>query len=875
MRRYFLRAAPAVLLAGAALAAPVPVPAEPGLAASAIRAGSPLDEALATLAAAGLELLWSSAVVSPGLRVAETPRATEPRAILDELLAPHGLTVETRGATLVVVRAEAPAATLRGSVLSRLAREPLAGVEVRVVDTDRRATSGLDGRFEIAGLAGGEHRVEARRPGFVIDEPLTFAAAAGGTTELELLLQPAPFSGEEIVVQPSRVSLLVDDPASPLALSREEIAALPHLAGDLFRALDLLPGAVSNDLSAQVQVRGGRRDETVVLVDGQEIYDAYHLKEYDNALSIVAAPAVDLLRLSTGAQPASRGDRMGGALELTTLAVSAPTRFRLAASLIDLGAQASGRDGDRSWLVSGRYGDGALAGALFGEEEPTFWDLFGKGEIALGESQSLRLSLLGSADRLEIREVTGGESRHFDTEYGSSYVWLTHQALWSDHLYSDSNLSWTAFDRDRRGAEDEEEKAFTVRDERDVTVWELEQSWGLQASPRNAWSFGFEGRRYTADYDYASERAFFTPLAELRSEPRDGDYAFAGRVRDDSLGAWLALRSRPTDRLTLELGGRADRHTDPADTVWSPRAALAWALGERTVLRLAAGGQSQTQRAYELMVTDGDTALYPVERATQESIGLEHHFEGAPAGGPGALRIELYRQRISSPRPRYESLFEPIEPFVEGELDRVRIEPERGRSEGAELLLRARPGERFDWFLSYAWARAEDRLDGDWTPRQIDQEHTVNADLNFRLGRAWSLNLAWRWNSGRPTTPISLRFEPVPHDPGEPPDDPDDPDEGEGEEARALADHELVPHPELGALNSARLPDYHRLDLRLSREWRLERGRLSIFFDAQNVYDRENVAGYDLELDDEESALVKVAEPWPGFLASAGISWEF
>lgn len=54
-------------------------------------AGRPLTEALRVLQSEGLRIVFTSQVVRPEMRVDIEPIATEPRAILDELLAPHGL----------------------------------------------------------------------------------------------------------------------------------------------------------------------------------------------------------------------------------------------------------------------------------------------------------------------------------------------------------------------------------------------------------------------------------------------------------------------------------------------------------------------------------------------------------------------------------------------------------------------------------------------------------------------------------------------------------------------------------------------------------------------------------------------------------------
>jgi outer membrane receptor protein involved in Fe transport len=844
---------------------------------NAIQPGMPLAEALRLLEGEGLKLVWSSLLVPPELTVATPPVAIEPAARLVELLAPFGLGVDRHGGTWIVVRGPAREgdATLRGRVRSQRAFGPLAGVEIRILELGRAADSGPDGAFEIRGIPPGRYRVQARRSGYVIDEPIAVELAAGAALELGLLLLPAPFAGEEIDVQPSRYSLLLDEPVSPLALSRDEIEELPHLAGDVFRALDLLPGAVANDISAEVQVRGGRRDETLVFLDGQEIYDAFHLKDFDNALSLVPAPTIDLLELSTGALPASRGDRMGAALELTTFAPADPERVRLSASLIDLQAEASGRSqGGLSWLGSLRYGNGALVGALLDNEDPVFWDLFAKGERAFGERQSLRASLLASEDDLDFTEISNGETRRITTGYGNRYLWLTHQALLSERSYVDSGASLVLFDRDRRGAEDEEEKIAALRDEREIEVMGVQQAWGFDTGSGGTWGAGFEARRYDAFYDYANDREFRTPLAGLRTDPENGETMFRGRVVDEALGAWASNRFRPGEDVTLELGARYDRHTASDDTIWSPRAALAWGVGAASVMRLAAGRHTQSQRAYELMVTDGDTRIYPVEKARHAVLGFEHQFSAERSRALSAFRVEAYDHRIETPRPRYENVLEPFDPFAELGLDRARIEPEEARSRGIELLVHGRPTKRFGWWINYAWARTEDLLDGRWTPRTIDQRHTLNADLTVRLSRAWTLNLAARYHSGRPTTPVELAIVPIPHDPGEPP--PDDDEEDGGEESHlTLADHEDELHPGLGRLNSERLPEYYRLDLRLSRGWLLRRGELSFYFDVQNLFDRANVSGYDVELDDEIPAIVLSEEPWPGFLASAGVSWEF
>lgn len=797
-----------------------------------------------------MKLVFSSRIVRPEMRLLSVPVSSDLRAIADEVLAPHGLAVEEApGGSLVVVpaRGSRPPARISGVVRSRHALSPLPGVSVRLLGTKFETATGADGRFEIDHVPPGEYTVEARRSGFVIAEREKVAVSPAAQVDVSFVLQPAPLTGEEVVVNPSRIAVLQEEPNAPFALDQEQITRLPHLGGDVFRTLSLLPGTTSNDVTAQFHIRGGRRDEVLVLLDGQELYEAYHLKDFDSALSVVAASELSNLDLTTGAFPSSYGDRMGGILDLTTLTPSRPHRYRVSVSFVNAQLEGGGTIGERgTWLASLRRGFTDLAGRAFKAEDPRYWDLFGKVDYRLTPSQSVRLNLLYSEDEFNFTEEHDDELKKFDTEYDNAYVWLTHQAVLTERLFVDTAFSSTRVDRDRHGTESEDEKEVAVDDVRGLNVTGALQSWNFQASERHFLKAGFELRRFDSEYDYSSFREFDSPLALLRSEPRDGAFSFRGRFRDDYLGAYVSDRFQPLRSLTLELGARYDRHTLSDDDVWSPRVNLAWGLGSRSVVRAGWGHYFQSQRGYELLVEDGDTRLYPAERSEHWVGGFEHLFAEGASHPFVALRAEVYRRTITDPRPRYENLFEPFEVLPEGSLDRFRIEPDRSIAEGVELFLQGRNGKRLEWWVNYSLSRSEDEIDGvERIPRQIDQRHTFNADLNYRLGRSWDLNLAWRFHTGWRVTPVTLATV-------------------EGE-----------PVPVAGLLNSEQLPDYHRLDLRLSRRWPLKSGSVTGFVDVQNLYNRKNTAGFDLEFDEETGQIIRSIERWPGIFPSLGITWEF
>jgi hypothetical protein len=747
--------------------------AEPGF------SGKPLTEALRSLQSEGLRIVFTSQVVRPEMRVEIEPTATEPLAVLAELLEPHGLFArEGPGDTLVVVRRD-----------------------------------------------GGDPAAEISIEGIV---------------------------REELVVTPSRVSLLRDEPMAPFVLDRDQLLALPHLGNDFFRALSLLPGVSSNDVTAQFHVRGGRRDETQILLDGQELYESYHLQDFDSALSVIVPESVASVDLSTGGFPVEHGDRLAGVLDMTTVTPTGPPRYRLGANFWSAQAGAAGAFQEQrgTWMAEVRRGTADFAGRLVGRDNPQYWDAFGKLDYSLDSRNSLHLNVLHADDEFKLEDVRPAESKRIETNYNSSYLWLTHQTILSSEMFFETALSVSQIDRDRRGTEVEPDVEFSVRDLRDLEVLGLRQGWSFQATATQHLKWGFELRDFETRYDYLFSRRFDSPLAGIRGESEEDKSVFLEEFDERHLSLYLADRFQISQSLTLELGLRHDLHTQTDESLVSPRLNLAWAVDGKSLIRLAWGRFNQSQRPYELQVEDGEKLYHPVERSEQWVLGYERIFATAAGRQDLALRVELYRRDIGSPRPRYENLFEAINTFPEIEPDRVRIAPERSLAEGIEIFLRGRVGPRLGWWVNYAYSRTEDELAGWWVPRRYDQPQALNLDLDYRLSENWRLNFAWRYHTGWPTTPLTL--EQI---------------VGEGEEI------ELV--PVLGPLNSQRLPNYHRLDLRVSRFWPTSWGSLTIFADIQNLYNRENVAGFDFEVDEEARELIVNQEVWVGILPSLGFSIEF
>jgi len=824
--------------------------------------GLPLSEALHRLRQQGLKIVYTSEVVTPEMRVRSEPSAGPPRQILEEILQPHQLrAIDGPNNTIVVVRVEAEESTelasLRGLVQSSVTSAPLEGVEILVRSTEIRAVSDAEGAFTLEGLEPGTYALLFRGRGFVVEQVEQVSIGNDESEVSTFQLDPAPINEDELIVTPSRVSLLRADPETLFSLSRREILALPHLGNDFFRTLTLLPGITANDVSAQFHVRGGRRDETQILLDGQELYETYHLKDFDNALSIIEPTNLDSVELKTGGFSSQFGDRMSGVLDMTTITPEGGPKGRLGLSIWAGYAGGGGTfmEGRGGWVAQIRRGSTDFAGRLVGREDPKYWDAFAKLDFSFTPRHSLRGNALYTGDEFSFKEVIDEDSQDVNTNYDNAYVWLTHQAILSDQMFVESALSSSRIDRDRHAVEIEEDNQFTVDDLRDHEILAFRQAWNLQIGERHLTRFGLTYRSFDTEYDYASTRETENPIPDPRPQTEETMFAEEFSERHPSL--YFTDNFQVTRKLVLELGLRYDHYSQTDEDLISPRFNLAYSLNQTSLARLAWGRFVQSQRPYELMVEDGDYLFYDVEQGEHRLVGYEKLFPGVTGPRGLSLRAEIYWRNVDNPRPRYENLYEPLNFFPEAEPDRVRVEPERSLAQGIEIFARGSIGERVGWWVNYAYAETEDLIDGTWFPREYDQPNTLNLDFDFLVSQNWRLNLAWRYHTGWPTTEISL--EPV------------DVASGEDDEVEPEVEYEVV----LGPFNGNRLPHYQRLDVRASRKWDLSFGQLTFFVDIQNVLDRRNVAGFDIEIDTDEGVLDPIVEEGVGILPSLGVTIEF
>ncbi len=622
-------------------------------------------------------------------------------------------------------------------------------------------------------------------------------------------------------------------------------ASPPQLGDDALSAVGVLPGASSSAGSGPLSVRGGGDDDVLVMLDGLELVRPYHLGDFDSAVSFVTPAAVGHAELFTGGFPAQYGDRMSGVVDLTTRTPSGRRHFSLGLGLLDADVAVSGLVGERvSWLVTARNGSYQWPLEFSGaDEHPRYWDTFGKLTFEISPRQMLLGDVLVARDSFELSAEHRAPDDSYDSGWDSAYAWIRHTAVLGRDLYVETMIGTGDVEHVREGHFSGPENPFSARDQRALESASARQDWHWEAGHLGALEWGFDYERANTRLDYRSDRDLTGPLSAT---------GVLERFDTTNAAVYGSTQIHPTRRSSLEIGLRHDTLTLSGESHLSPRLAAAWELGPKSMLRASWGWFYQSARPYELQLEEGDAdgiAGIGSERSEHQDLTFEHQLARATT-----IEVAAYRRRLDAPRVRFENLFDPVLMFPELAEDRVRIAPERGSAEGVELTVRRLPRRRLGWWATYSRSSVVDEVDGRQVPRSTDQPSSFRAGSSYRIGRDWNLDLLWSYHTGWPTTALDAQLV-----------------EDAGGAARWV--------PVLGPRNAERLPDYHRLDLRIARSWKLGPSRLEAHLDLLDLYDRENLRGFEnIRLVPDDAGgfeLTRQPVTWAGFVPSAGVRWSF
>ena len=658
----------------------------------------------------------------------------------------------------------------------------------------------------------------------------------------------------EVVVTSSLHRLEYTRAGTHTYLDRELATRIPAAAEEAVRITSRLPGTAGGGISSRSHVRGGEVNEVLFLLDGLRLYEPYHLKDFQSVASIVNSNAIDGIDFFSGAYPAQYGDRMSGVMNMSLRTPQKARETELTVSFFNTSALSTGFFGDKGqgdWLIAARRGNLDLIADVVDPEfgSPDYQDYLLHGGWAFSPRLQLSVNALVSHDKLSLNDEDRGEAAR--ASYENAVVWLKWTADWNDRLRSTTIVSSSEISNRRTGTLDLPGiVSGALDDTRKFDALALKQDWVYTPGANWMLKLGFDAKRLDAIYDFESVKTLAEPFDSILDNSPFVSRAVASAPRGAQYGAYVEYRWQPLETFTVDAGLRWDAQsytTASDDRQLSPRLSLLYRPDSQTELRLGWGQFSQAQEINELQATDGVSEFFPAQRAEHVVANLRRHF-----ATDLSVDVSYYRKSFRSVRPRFENAFNSLTLLPEIQFDRYRIDPSTADAQGAELRVsKGDGGERLFWWLGYAWSEVRDTVAERKIARAWDQTHTVKAGISWRWGQ-WDFSAAGEVHTGWPRNRLFA-----------------------DEVSNTDGTHSLV--LTTSPLNEQRYSVFHTLDVRVSRDFTIRPGELTVFLEASNLYDRDNECcmEYSIVPGATGPVLTESAGHWLPLVPSLGVVWRF
>ena len=673
-------------------------------------------------------------------------------------------------------------------------------------------------------------RPNFRKPVYLIFSTLLLGLTSLFTTYAEE--DAAPVELEKIVVTPGRFTIY-DGTSARISLSQKEIERFPLIDNDVMRAGHVFPGVVSSDYSARFSVRGGEKDDISVRLDGMELYNPYHLQDFGGAVSLIGLELVQNTQLLIGGFPAEYGEKMSGVFDLKT---RSPNTEKFSANfgvdLINATATLEGPLSEKgSWLLSARRGYIDLILALMDVDEdykPQYADVYGKFTYQVTQADTLTLNGLYGWDKNRIR--LDDVDNNLDSQYDNATAWAKWRRTFGNSHWTDFFLFAGISNQNRMTG-----KADV--DNRDFRFFGTKGEFTTTLFDKHTVRTGVKWQWLTAEYQYdvQERQAGVNIYKPILVDIDDNGGEFSAFLQDE----WQ-LHSK----LALNIGGHFVYQQYRKEGIQryeiGPRVALAVKPINNLLLRGAWGIYHQPISLMGVPVEDGIETVGRAEQASHYIIGAEytptHNF---------LVRVEGYYNT-------FDNLVGRLREF--GRQNQIFVPPESGEAKGLDVFMTHAVSNRLSWTLGYAYGIAKE-IAGDTTIfRQHDRRHAFAVSSNYQFAPTWHLYLSWRFHTGEPRTPLIHT------------------------EVR-LPDGGIACDRQFGETHSARMPAYHSLDFRITKQSSYRRWELSWYFQILNLYNHRNLDQYAFsEVLNEETGAIECAieeEPLFPIVPTLGVTLRF
>jgi hypothetical protein len=813
---------------------------------------------------------------------------------------------------------------IAGTVIDRKTQEPLPAVNVVVVE--QPALGGATdsaGTFTIKGIPVGTYSLRATIIGYESVILTNIVVTTGRSTKVVFKLEEEAVEVGGMTVQANYFSR--NGEISPLSVNdydRAEVKRQPGSVQDVQRVVQNLPGvASSNDNVNELIVRGGAPYENLTVMEHMEIPSINHYpNEFNSAgpINMVNIDLVEDVQFSAGGFPVQYGDKMSSMMDITIREGDREKDFasNTGFNMAGIGTLMEGRlaNGRGSWIFSARQSLLEFVDKLVGMSAlsltavPKYWDMQTKVVYDLSPNQKLSINGLYGDSRIyfegDPKEADASRAGRIDSSslqnvnvHGKQYVVGANlKSLWGKDGYSVLTLyalgnqyntdvqefftrrvfdaSGNVQDYTRLNARDvftmhNDEAMYGAKYEFYYRIHPLHDfTAGAQILTTNHWTtntkFIGDSVRYDLNHDGQFDFETKRPDGDIRDNIRFGDAS--------KLFAYASDKYRVLPRLSLTFGLRYDYFTYSKQGQVSPRGSISYELlPPTTTISLAAGEYCQEQPLP--YYSDRQNVGYNKGLANSKSdhivLGLQHILDGGVK-----FSLEAYYKKFKDIAVEESFVYSAIDTFYS---DRNCAIGQR-TSYGIEFFVQKKQVTNYYGTVSVSLSKTVEK-----DPRIPPLVSTYLSQYDYPVivslvggkivkgARSWldktpffikypsyilpvsdemEISFRYRYQTGGPYTPMMpTRYIQY------------------WEGGMKWSGMSWTSSPDI---NSARYPDYSRLDVQWISRFYLQKWNINVYIALMNLMNTKNVFYYEYRSDGTKEAVYQFA-----FFPVGGIEVEF
>lgn len=652
---------------------------------------------------------------------------------------------------------------------------------------------------------------------------------------------------------------------STVSMKMETIKQIPALMGevDVLRVIQLLPGVQSGgEGSTGFYVRGGGIDQNLILLDEAPVYNPAHLFGFFSVFNQDAIKSADLYK---GGIPARYGGRLSSVLDVrmndgNSKKLTVKGGVGLLASRLTI--EGPILKDKISFIVSGRRTYADLLFRTFTTNEAQkntklyFYDLNGKMNWRINDKNRVYVSGYFGRDALGAGDL-------FNIGWGNTTLTARWNHVFSDKLFSNLSFIYSNFDYKLGIPSGPNEFEWTSK----IINYSLKNDYNYYLNPKNTVQFGFQ-----TTYHH------FKPADVIPGAENEGfnEVRFFNRYAWEN-GIYLSNEQKFGALFTAEYGLRLSSFSNVGkDTVYKydenfenvgydayasgdiyntffgiePRLGLKYTLNEVSSVK------ASYNRMYQyLHLATNTTGGAPLDLWMPSSKNLK-------PGVADQVALGYFRNLKKN---TYEASVEGYYKWLQNQVDFKDnaqlllnkqldgdIRQGKGWSYGLEFYVKKQKGKMTGW-ISYtlSWAYRQNQWINNGNKYFSPAHRTNNLAIvwNYKLNKKLNLAANWVYSTGAPITTPTGRFE-----------------------------YGGIINPVYADRNSAKMPDYHRLDVGL--DWKLgknlekKRFQNTLNFSIYNVYNRKNAYAINF-VEDADNPGITNAQKTYLFGVIPSITWNF